>query len=136
MPMMRVCRSLWVGALLLGALSSAGCQPAAPAVPDPVTHAVSGSVVGKDGRPVAGGAIQFRQVEDSNQTSLGEIKPDGAFSLRTVLADGRKLDGAVAGTYQVTIFPPMDAPQGQPVVSCKQTYRVQAGENQLTIQLD
>jgi hypothetical protein len=136
MPTMRVFWSLAIAALVGEVPFSAGCGQAAPAVPDPVTHAVSGVVLGKDGRPIAGGAIQFRQVGDTNQTSLGDIKPDGAFTLRTVLADGRKLPGAVAGTYEVTIFPPMNAPQGQPVLSCKQTYRVEAGENQLTIQLD
>lgn len=100
------------------------------------THAVSGVVLAKDGRPVAGGAVQFHGVDDPNLASIGEISPDGKFTLRTNLADGTKLSGAVAGNYRATIFPPADAPLTAAVHSLQKTYRVEAGDNQLTIQLE
>jgi hypothetical protein len=117
-------------------LALAGCQSSPPAVPDPITHAVSGKVLAKDGRPVAGGAIQFRGVEDPALASLGSIEPDGAFKLRTNLADGRQLPGAVTGNYQVTVFPPQNAPQSEAVRSLRKIYRVEARDNELTIQLE
>ena len=103
---------------------------------DPATHAVTGGVVAKDGRPVVRGAIQFVGVGDTSFPSIGEIGSDGTFALRTNLADGRTLAGAVSGTYRVTIFPPADAPLTEPLISPPQPYRVTAGDNQLTIQLE
>jgi hypothetical protein len=123
------------GWLLLAALFAGGCggQPAREQL---TTHAVSGVVQAKDGKPFAGGAIQFQNVDDPNLASLGEIASDGKFTLRTNLADGTKVAGAVAGNYRVTVFPPADAPQTAAIHSPPQTYRVEAGANQLTIQLD
>lgn len=113
-----------------------GCGSSPPSAPDPVTYGVTGKVLQKDGRPVAGGAIQFRGVDDPGLASLGTIEPDGVFKLRTNLADGRQLPGAVAGDYQVTIFPPQDAPQSEAVRSLTKTYQVEPRDNELTIQLE
>jgi hypothetical protein len=117
------------------ALAVAGCS-ARPQGEQLTTHAVSGVVLAKDGKPVAGGAIQFHGVDDPNLASIGEISSEGKFTLRTNLADGTKVEGAVAGNYRVTVFPPADAPQTAAVHSPQATYRVEPRDNQLTIQLD
>src|SRR5688572_20071961 len=117
----RLSSKRWAAVCLM--LAAAGCI-AQPAGEQLTTHAVSGVVVAKDGRPIAGGAIQFHGVEDPSLASIGEISPDGKFVLRTNLADGTKLPGAVAGNYRVTVFPPADAPQTAAVHSPQTTYRV------------
>jgi hypothetical protein len=117
------------------ALAVVGCA-GKPQPEQLTTHAVSGIVLGRGGKPIAGGAIQFHGVEDPNLASIGEISPEGKFTLRTNLADGTKLPGAAAGIYRVTVFPPADAPQTAAVHSPQTTYRVEARDNQLTIQLD
>ena len=117
------------------AVAALGCS-SQPEGEDLTTHPVSGVVLAKNGRPVAGGAIQFQGVDDPNHASIGEITSYGKFTLRTNLADGTKQPGAVAGNYRVTVFPPADAPQTAAVHSPQTTYRVGAGDNQLTIQLE
>ncbi|HTU21645.1 MAG TPA: hypothetical protein VMG10_26650 [Gemmataceae bacterium] len=102
------------------------------------TYPVRGSVAYKGGSRLDGGSLHFQSLRDPTLTVAGEIKPDGTFSLHT-LVDKEKLSGATEGEYRVTVVPPLPADHTiavvQPVVLGK-TYQVEAKENQLTIEVD
>ena len=105
----------------------------------PETVEVKGKVVLSTGEPFPGGSIEFRSVNDSSLTILGQIKKDGSFTLRTLGAEGAA-DGAVPGSYdQVTITPMLEGDQTQegqdmsaPIV-LNRTYEIKASDPNLTI---
>jgi hypothetical protein len=94
---------------LLAALCAAGCGPGGAV---PKTYPVKGRVTYADGRPLAGGLIEFRSADDPSLRVRGDIGPDGAFTLRTFL-DDRSVPGAPAGTYTATYMSHLasDAPE-------------------------
>ena len=115
-------------------LAAAGCSRQ-PETPLPTTFPVSGKVVSRAGRPMAGGAVQFQCTTDAKVTAIGEIRPDGSFSLSYPF-ERKRLPGTVAGQYRVTVIPPMtDAQTGVPI-ELPQAYTVEAKENRFTIPVD
>src|SRR5690349_18876722 len=67
------------------------------------TSPVRGKVVFKDGKPLNGGLVVFRPVDQKLQvSSRGDIHQDGTFTLGTY----QEGDGAIPGKYQAAITPP------------------------------
>lgn len=88
--------------ILLGSLcclSVVGCSAGLPS-----TVPVNGKVVWEDGKPVAGGNLQFVPA-GSGRAANGYTGKDGAFSLSTFRPD----DGAVPGDYTVVVTKISDA---------------------------
>lgn len=82
-----------------------GCGDSGP-VP-PKTYPVKGKVLYSDGTPMPGGSITFLLTSGDPQLSaLGDIGSNGEFALRTIFAN-KRLTGAVEGTFEVTIQPPL-----------------------------
>ncbi len=118
---------------------AAGCG--GPALPR--TYPVSGTVVYKNGQPMKGGSVQFETTADPLLRVVGDIGDDGTFRLRT-LKDNARADGAPEGEYRVFVQPPLVndprgglkvAHKGVPAIVLPQTYRVEAKENTLKIEL-
>ena len=61
-------------------------------------ESVSGTVVFTDGRPVAGGVVEFDPVDASGRPARSAIGPDGRFSLKS-----GAVAGAMAGRYRVAV---------------------------------
>jgi len=83
--------------------------------------------------------LLFAKEGDTTLTVTGDVQPDGTFTLQTKLIDGRKLPGAVAGTYRVTFNPPygQDRKTALPVVTLTAPIAIKEdGENRLTIELN
>jgi hypothetical protein len=81
------------------------------------------------------GAIQFQaQSEANGLTSLGEIGPDGDFTLYTLHQDQR-LAGVPQGTYKATILSRAQN-QEQDIYQLPQTFTVEGKENHFRIELD
>jgi len=59
---------------------------------------VSGFVRFADGRPVAGGVVEFKPVAATGRPARGAIGPDGRFELKSGSAPGAR-----AGRYQVAV---------------------------------
>ncbi len=98
----------WLAVAVILGLSGAGCAPPEkPTVPAPALHPVSGKVL-SDGRPLAGGVVEFRLEKQTAQgfTSLGKIEKDGSFTLQTMVNEAQ-VPGAQAGSHLVIVFPPM-----------------------------
>ena len=71
------------------------------------TYPVSGSVKYQDGKPLSGGTVSFRSLDNpTHLTARGEIEEDGTFALST-FEEG---DGAVVGRQQVIVTPPFAHP--------------------------
>ena len=123
------------GALVLFALAVClGCRPAGP--PPPKTYPVKGHVVFKDGQPATGAAVEFRPSDPSAPNAMGEVGPDGSFSL-SCLVGNQKIPGAVAGTFEVTVIPPQGSDQSAQPVTLPRTYTVNPdGSNDFTITID
>jgi hypothetical protein len=68
-------------------------------------YPVRGTVVLTNGQPatdLAGGLVTFTS-SDMKTSSIGEIGPDGTF----VLSTEKKGNGAIPGTYEVAVSPPI-----------------------------
>ncbi len=73
----------------------------------PLYHG-DGKVAFADGKPLAGGWVEFKPVGSDSKVSVrGQIKEDGTFELSTFEPG----DGAYAGEYLVAVIPP---PSGNP----------------------
>lgn len=59
---------------------------------------VSGVVMFADGRPVAGGVVEFKPIASTGRAARGAIGPDGRFELKSGSAPGAR-----AGRYQVAV---------------------------------
>ena len=128
-------RSGWPGALVLLTLAvGPGCRPAGP--PPPKTYAVKGRVMYKDGQPATGAAVEFRPSDPSSPASSGEVGEDGTFTL-SCFFNNRKLPGAVAGTFEVTVMPPQGSDQSAHAVTLPKPYTVNPDDNNdFTITID
>jgi hypothetical protein len=101
----------------------------------PATYKVEGKVVRKDGKPYTeGGVIEFVPDPTKGVRSLGQINPDGTFSLHTVTAQHR-VEGATAGPHTVTVSPPAPDQNVRTFVLTKK-YTVTPGENKMTVELE
>jgi hypothetical protein len=87
-------------ALLLFPLTLlAGCASRGPTLPTAVE--ARGKVLLPDGRPLPGGRVTLNPQAATEVEAFGDVNPDGTFTLTTY----RPGDGAVPGTYVVTVSP-------------------------------
>jgi hypothetical protein len=120
------------GTFLVLGLCAAGCIKGSSL---PKTYPVTGSVVYKGGRPVAGGAIQFTS-SDPSYSVTGDINDDGTFRLQT-FKDNDKASGAPEGEYKVIVQPPIGTDQrGVAAIPLPKPYKVEAKDNQFVIEVD
>jgi hypothetical protein len=121
--------------LFLAAL--VGCQGSSPP-PLPATHAVSGTVVYKNGGPVVG-RIKFQPVGGSSYLAEGILGKDGRFTLSTLRPGGEeRIDGAPAGEYTVSVIPVMLKPVvsgGRPDIQLPDRVHVHEGENNFSFEI-
>jgi hypothetical protein len=99
--MTRYCSALGLAVLLLAGCSSDPTRP----------YPVHGKVVLENGQPaadLAGGLVTFSSSE-MQTSSTGEIGPDGTFELST----RKKGDGALPGTYEVSVSPSEPEERGE-----------------------
>lgn len=90
---------------LLAAALLLGCGDSGPTPPK--TYPVKGRVVYSDGTPMPGGSITFLLTSGNpEQSALGDMDSNGEFALRTIFGN-KRLTGAVEGTFEVTIQPPL-----------------------------
>jgi hypothetical protein len=124
-------RNILVVAAVAALLCGCGNMPS-PNLP-PV-HKVSGQVVSAAGQPVSGGTIQL-QSTSSQHTAIGDVQPDGNFTMRTMV-DGVRLDGVVAGAQRATYFPQMTEDQSAAVpVDLKEPIEIRPQDNEIVIKL-
>lgn len=96
-------------------------------------HAAHGRVVGKNGKPLAGGRLQMYLPDDPNFLVEGDIQGDGTFALRTHVSNPpMTAEGAPEGEYRVSITPSQGNAPG-PQLSVSQPCVIKAGDNDLTI---
>jgi|688.fasta_scaffold125285_3 hypothetical protein len=101
MPASDFCGALWAITLSAAAVIFAvGCGSGER------LEQVSGLVVFADGRPVAGGVVEFKPIAATGRGARGAIGPDGRFELKSGAANG-----AQAGRYHVAVV------QGTPAMS-------------------
>lgn len=93
-------RIAMAGCLVLP-IALVGCSHDDNATPRASTHAVQGSVLLPDGKPLAGGTIHFVPTADGLAGATGLIHEDGTFHLSTYGQD----DGAAVGTYKIRVEP-------------------------------
>jgi hypothetical protein len=118
------------GLVLLCIFATAlGCRSgAAP----PATHPVRGTVR-LDGQPVKGGVVEFRALAEPAWPTLGDIQPDGAFSL-SIVHEGKRHPGALAGEYRVTVlFKGEGEKKPREPITLPKTYKVVEGDNTVTL---
>jgi len=127
----RALGALALAAVLAGLLLGCGTKPGTP---PPATYPVTGQVISPTGQALAGGAVQFQSQTDRALVALGDIGPDGSFSLATQF-EGRKLPGAIEGPHEVTVIPPMTERQDAVPVTLRQPFTVGRQENRFTITL-
>jgi len=87
--------------LLAGAFAIAGCGGAK-------TFPVTGKVMLKGGKPLAGALVEFEttQADGKRVTARGETQEDGSYTLETPELGA----GAVAGDHKVIVSPPSYPP--------------------------
>lgn len=76
----------------------------------PPTYPVTGKVTFPDGKPLAGGTVEFESEVASAEglNARGEIQADGTFSMTTYEPD----DGAIEGRHRVIVHAPQPADSG------------------------
>jgi hypothetical protein len=105
------------------------------AKPPPPTQKVEGIVLRKDGKPVSGGGVEFRHATKPEFVSLGEVGPDGRFTLRTMGGISDAV-GAQEGEHTVT-YTPASAKQEEMIpVTLSKKYMIKAGDNEITVTLE
>jgi hypothetical protein len=116
----------------LACWSALGCGKSAGLPP---TFAVTGKVVDKDRRPVAGATVHFQPTSGGEAvTASAETKADGTFALST-FKDRKRLPGAPVGSYRVRILLPMGADQQVNEVTLEGPFPVEARDNTFTLTL-
>jgi hypothetical protein len=113
-----------------------GCQRA----PELETWPVQGTVVDQSGARLTSGAVRFfasaeRHAADPHLITVGPIKADGSFTVRTH-RQGFNYDGAVAGVYRVVVMSDKTTSDGQKVpveFELPETRTVEPRENKLDI---
>lgn len=105
--------------------------------PVPTTFPVTGSVSFTNGKPYAGGTIQFRLDKNQELTVTGKIEENGTFSLYTIKGKQR-IEGAPPGSYEVMIAPAIGKDRKMPFLPffLPKNYQVQERENHFKIQAD
>ena len=118
---------------LLGLVVSPGCSNS-PSVTLPTTFPVTGKVVTRTGQPVTEGVVQFHSKTDSSITAIGEIGPDGSFSLNTRV-DNYELPGTIEGPHEVTVIPAMSEDQMEIPVVLPEPCTVGPSNNEFTLEI-
>src|SRR5260370_5348302 len=98
-------RRLLLGVTVAAAFVAAGCGGGANTV-----YPVAGTVYldGEPAKELAGGTVTFNSTE-LHKSATGEIQADGTYRLGGLKKD----DGAIPGTYQVTVSPPEVSGRGE-----------------------
>lgn len=92
----------WQRCLVLFALAAAAGCGGAQLPANPAAHPVKGVVRLESGRPVRFGRVSYHPEPGSGGVEAhGEIQKDGSYTLTTYT----KGDGAVPGSYAVTVHP-------------------------------
>ncbi len=121
--------ALWLVAVVAMA-ASPGCGNAGK--DDPKVYPAKGSVKYKNGKPLAQGVVRFTGT-NPDEVINGFTEADGSFALNTLLTKtNRKLPGAPAGEYEVTITLPMGQDQsggGEIRLPSKYTVKAQDDNN-------
>jgi hypothetical protein len=115
--------------LILGPVVLLGCREEQPKLPE--TFPVHGTVVGKDGKPVAGGGLTFKLEGEQVLTTAGTVGEDGTFTLRT-FAVGIKTPGAMPGKYRAVYTPPTARAEA---IFLRDNYTVKPGDNEFKLVL-
>jgi hypothetical protein len=87
-------------ALTVGALLLAGCGPAGPKLPEIAD--VSGEVT-YQGKAVEGAEVTFLSSTPDSKPARGMTGADGRFSLKTYIDPEHDLNGAIPGSYEITV---------------------------------
>lgn len=124
-------RSLVVAIVASGMLAALGCQRTVVYIPQ--TQEMTGYVSFKDGKPVTGGAVEFRNLRDPSIRAVGNIERDGSFQLKTLAADQR-LNGIPPGRYEVLVAPPPE--MGQTHSPYQFPKPIEIAQNQKEIRLE
>jgi hypothetical protein len=127
-------KELALALALLASQAAMGCSGSGM-VGAPKTYPVRGKVFYKGDQPLAGGVIQFQSESDPSLTRVGDIEPDGTFSLVTLFQNER-LDGTTEGRYHVTVIPRMAENKPVPIFQLPRVYTVKAEDNYFSIELD
>jgi hypothetical protein len=121
-----------VGILLVGLFYFLGCK--SEKIEGPTTYPATGTVVDAAGDPLFGGFIEFQSTTDQNMMAVGDIQPDGNFTLTTYV-NGVATLGAVPGDHRVTVHPPEIDHGGAPPVPLRKLHQVEAKENVFSVKL-
>lgn len=100
----------------------------------PNTFPVTGKVVNAQQQPLSGGAIYFRSTDGPGLEAISEIGPDGGFSLYTMF-DGQRLEGAVAGSHQVSVVPASESGNMPGAIVLSEPRSVEPQPNEIVIEL-
>jgi hypothetical protein len=119
---MRYFGSIARPAMLL-ALLAGGCSSSEPTAK---LSPAEGKIVIKGGGSLAGGTVEFIPVEGIYGAAVGEIAADGSYKLQTAI-QGKRRDGAMPGTYNVVINPPVKGENLQNPIEIKQTVTIPEG---------
>ena len=143
---------LGVRAALIVLFAAAGCSKKSTL---PKTFPVHGKVVFQDGQPVTAGIVRFLPRIDFATvndvfSAVGNIQPDGTFTLSTFKPDV-KAAGAVVGEHHVVVepesaAPPVSQPSSQPLAASSSSamfprveypdlYTVKPGDNEFTLKV-
>ena len=128
------CRIFMAGFGLLLVASLLGCGGQQVKAPPP-THKTEGVVMQKNGKPVAGGSVEFRHAAKPEFVSLGEVGPDGRFTLRT-MGGSQDTSGAQEGEHDVTYTPPLNAKGETDPMTLSKKYMIKSGDNNITVTLE
>jgi hypothetical protein len=134
----------WLDVLTASLLAAGLCCPLGCGSPPenlPATCEVTGTVLAADGKPLGGGLIEFRSKTQNTLPATGRIGADGTFAL-TTMVNQKKLPGAVAGSHQVTVMPPLPQSPSQDVQPVVQPITLptplevkSGGKNEFTVKL-
>jgi hypothetical protein len=123
---MRTCSIVGVLAVAVGLL--AGCGSASKEAP-PQAYPVTGEVL-RGGKPAGNGTIQLVHQTEQGTRAVGEVGPDGKFTLSTITGNESR-PGAVPGDYKaVVIFNPNELPL-QP----KTVFKIEPRENVIKVEV-
>ena len=125
-------RSALVCMAILG-ISALGCQRTVVYIPQ--TQEMRGYVSFKDGKPVTGGVIEFRNLRDPSLRAVGNIERDGSFELKTLAADQR-LQGIPPGRYEVTVAPPSEMGQTHSPYKFPKPIDILANQKEIRLEIE
>lgn len=103
--------SRWLVSTALLLFATLGCQKNTTK-----TYAVTGQVLYKDGTPLKEGSVRFSSAADPLLIIAGPVSENGSFTVNTVLPDGTRVPGTIAGDHAINVDLPQGADQVSPQV--------------------